>query len=61
MSLIFLNLFYQDQHNWEKFYEKTRVFLISFESLTKVARFHKISEELLITLAIHVMLVLGKL
>ena len=57
----FKTFFYQDQHNWEKFYEKTRVFLTSFESLTKVARFHKISEELLIILAIHVMLVLGKL
>ena len=53
--------FYQDQHNWGKFYEKTRVFLTSFESLNKVAHFHKISDELLLMLAIHVMLVLGKL
>ena len=57
----FKTFFYQDQHNWEKFYEKTRVFLTSFESLNKVARFHKISEELLLILASHVMLVLGKL
>ena len=53
--------FYQDQHNWEKIYEKTRIFLTSFESLNKVARFPKISEELLLILASHVMLVLGKL
>ena len=57
----FKPFFYQDQHNWKIFYEKTRVFLTSFKSLTKVARFHKISEELVFILAIHVMLVLGKL
>ena len=57
----FKTFFYQDQHNWEKFYEKTRVFLTSFESLNKVACFHKISEELLLIPARHVMLVLGKL
>ena len=51
----------QDQHNWQKFYEKTRVFLTSFESLNKVARLPKISEELLLILASHVMSVLGKL
>ena len=57
----FYNLFCQDRHNCEKFYEKTRVFLTGFESLSKVARFHKISEKLLFVLAIHVMLILGKL
>ena len=57
----FKTFFYQDQDNWEKFYEKTRVFLTSFESLNKVARLHKISEELLLILASHVMSVLGKL
>ena len=51
----------QDQHNSRKFYEKTCVFLINFESLPKVAHFHKIFEELLFILAIHVMLVLGTL
>ena len=60
VSHFFKPFFYQHQHNWEIFYEKTHVFLTSFKSFTKVARFHKISEELVFILAIHVMLVLGK-
>ena len=64
MSVIFSSVIFfacQDQHNCEKFYEKTSAFLINFESLPKVAHFHKIFEELLYILAIHVMLVLEKL
>ena len=58
----FLKTFFdQDQLNWEKIYEKTRVFLTSFESLNKAARFHEIYEELLLILASHVMFVLRKL
>ena len=57
----FITFFCQDQHNCEKCYEKTRVFLTSFESLPKFGRFQKIFEKLLFILVIHVMLVLGKL
>ena len=44
-----------------KYFMKRPVFLTSFKSFTKAAHFHKISEELVFILAIHVMLVLGKL
>ena len=44
-----------------KNFMKRSVFLTSFGSLNKTARFPKISEELLLILASHVMLVLGKL
>ena len=57
----FLSFFCQDQHNCKKVYEETHVFLNIFESLSKVAYFQKIFEELLFILAIHVMLVLEKL
>ena len=57
----FLSFFCQDQHNCKKVYEETHFFLNIFESLSKVAYFQKNFEELLFILAIHVMLVLGKL
>ena len=56
-------LVFQDQHNnCEKFYDKTRIFLKTFESLTKVALFHQFcrGSSFHPDNTYHVMLVVGK-